>query len=197
MIPSNDSCPVCSDYGPVPCACLKDADPAAVTKGFEAFVAEWRRVGMPGEPRLEGGHAAVSVSRWGFRVVYRTETAVRVLADFPASEEASDETEELVCEAFAIDDAQHGTCVHSRPLRDGEDPGLDALVTYTIMDDDVCLAKGVSADDACEVMAEHGGHASILDDRDGSVVVADTDGSMATLAALPARLEDHEHGARR
>ena len=64
--------------------------------------------------------------------------------------------------------------------------------TYTVKDDDNVLAEHIAADEVCELMADIDGHASIYDDEDGSLVVADTDGDPATIAALAMLLEDHE-----
>ena len=70
--------------------------------------------------------------------------------------------------------------------------GGDAVRTYTVKDDDKVLAEHIPAEEVCEVMAAAGGHASIFDDEDGSLVVADTDGNPATIAALEMLLDDYE-----
>jgi hypothetical protein len=64
--------------------------------------------------------------------------------------------------------------------------------TYTVTDNGAVLAEHIPAEEVCEVMATAGGHASIVDDEDGSILVAHTDGNPATLAALEALLADYE-----
>lgn len=68
----------------------------------DLFVAEWRRVGMPGEPRREpDGTASVAVASWGVRVFYLPDSAVAVLRNFPAAERARADDEAEIVEALA------------------------------------------------------------------------------------------------
>jgi len=64
--------------------------------------------------------------------------------------------------------------------------------TYTVRDDNRVIAEHLDAAEVVDLMSEIGGHASISDDADGSLVVADTDGEPETIAALGSLLEDYE-----
>jgi hypothetical protein len=68
----------------------------------DAFAREWRRVGLPGEPRAErDGTASIAIERWGVRVFYHPAEAAAVLREFPDAEEATDEAEERMAEALS------------------------------------------------------------------------------------------------
>lgn len=69
---------------------------------------------------------------------------------------------------------------------------IRSVRTYTVHSPKKKLATGVLAEEACEVAADAGGHLTIVDDMTGNVVVADTDGDVATIASLEALLVDYE-----
>jgi hypothetical protein len=82
------------------------------------FVEEWRRVGMPGEPRPEpDGTVSVGVERWGRRVFYFPAAAMDVLRHFPDAEEADDEVEEQI--AAVLDEEFSRAVARSEPLERG------------------------------------------------------------------------------
>ena len=85
--------------------------PAGEGTAFAAFAAEWKRVGMPGEPHLEpDGSAAVDVESWMARCYYHCASGAQALAAFSTTEEADWETEALVCEALGV-----AACIRTEP----------------------------------------------------------------------------------
>ena len=70
----------------------------------------------------------------------------------------------------------------------------DAEATYTVMENGKVLARGVGADDVARAMlkAEPPGDATVVDDRDGTVVIPGTDGDEATMNMVETLLEEHE-----
>jgi len=95
----------------IPAGDVLATDEAART-AFAAFAAEWKRVGMPGEPRLEAdGSAAVDVESWLVRCYYHCASGAQALAPFSTTEEADWETEALVCEALGV-----SACIRTEPM---------------------------------------------------------------------------------
>jgi hypothetical protein len=85
----------------------------------KALIHEWKRVGLPGEPRAErDGTLSVAVERWGVRVFYHPVEAAGVLREFPDAEEASDEAEERMAEALG--ESYSGALDRSEALRGPE-----------------------------------------------------------------------------
>ena len=81
----------------------------------------------------------------------------------------------------------------ARPSGQGGRTGDDA-VSYAVMDNGKVLARGLPAEDVADAMrrAKPRGDATVIDERDGMVVLSGTDGSEATLAMVETLLEEHE-----
>jgi hypothetical protein len=86
-----------------------------------------------------------------------------------------------------------------RPRPPASSPGSggrtgDDAVTYAVMDNGKVLARGAPAEEVAAAMrrAKPRGDATVIDERDGTVVIAGTDGDEATLAMVETLLEDHE-----
>ena len=77
--------------------------------------------------------------------------------------------------------------------RGGERTDADA-VTYTVIDNGKVLARGLPAEDVADAMrrAKPRGDATVIDERDGTVVISGTDGNEVTLARVETLLEKHE-----
>src|ERR1700679_4214015 len=92
--------PTCEECYQPPSRGIVGSDTGAA---FAVFAAEWKRVGMPGEPRQESdGSASVAPESWGCRAYYHIASAGQVLAGFPAAEEADDETVSAICETLGV-----------------------------------------------------------------------------------------------
>jgi hypothetical protein len=70
----------------------------------------------------------------------------------------------------------------------------DETVTYAVLDNGKVLARRAPADEVAEAMwrAKPPGDATVIDERDGTVVISGTDGDEATLATVEMLLHDHE-----
>ena len=93
--------------------------PRGLLDPFSLFAEDWKRVGMPGEPRSEpDGTVSVAVESWGVRVFYRPRSAVIVLQRFPAAERVSDEDEAAIAEALG--EFFSGAVERSEPIEGAE-----------------------------------------------------------------------------
>jgi hypothetical protein len=70
----------------------------------------------------------------------------------------------------------------------------DETVTYAVLDNGKVLARRAPADEVADAMwkAKPPGDATVIDERDGTVVISGTDGDEATLAMVEMLLYDHE-----
>lgn len=83
---------------------------------FDAFAAEWRRVGMPGEPCDEGAAgASVAPPSWGVRLYYELTAGADVLRALAAGIAADDRGQSLVLRALDDDELPRAALVLTRP----------------------------------------------------------------------------------
>jgi hypothetical protein len=82
-------------------AAKKTARKSTSSKGFHAFEAAWKRVGLPGRPVPKGKHAAVTA--WGWHLVYDPMRAMRVLRRFPTVKRASAKAQERIAETLGAE----------------------------------------------------------------------------------------------
>ena len=87
-------------------------DPVA----FAAFAEQWRRVGMPGEPRDEGTEgASVMPGGWGVRLYYVPAVAVEILQGLPGGDVADEEAHRRILRALDDDELHRAALVLNVP----------------------------------------------------------------------------------
>ena len=74
---------------------------------FDAMLAQWHRVGLPGAPRDEGDGTATA-HLWGWVTRYGVDAVTRALAPLADGAAGTEEGQERVAEAFGAADAAIG-----------------------------------------------------------------------------------------